>query len=486
MVVRIGNIIGYMLVVLGFCELFPIVVALSTGEHSLILPFFISALFTVFVGGALYLSFQNPQDRASRHEVILVMVVIWLGVPLFASLPFMITGFMTKLTDAYFEATSALTTTGSSLVVNLDLVPQTILFWRAFLQWIGGVLVFSMAVAILPLSSIGGLSLFRSVLPHGEGDDLLARIRYAFTPLFKVYLMMTVACILLLVLSGMGGFEAMLLSMATLSSGGFTSQGMAGGNMMRGITEFILMPFMLFAATNMTFHWAFLQRGRVKLYRQDPEIRHFYYILMVAVLFIFLSLVTVKELSDVGIWDKIRIALFTAVSSISTTGFLPDQATRLPLAVVVICMILLFVGGTTGSTAGGFKILRINIMKRLADKEISRLTHPSGVTPVTFGDQVVRNDTMVSIWALLFLFIAALAVVTIIYGSLGYSLQTSFGLSGTSLFSAGGLIPVISPDFVGYHSLSYAAKWVSSFTMILGRLEVIAILVLFMPSFWKN
>ncbi len=177
MIARIGNIIGYMLMVLGLCELLPIIVALITGEKNLILPFFISALFTVFVGGALYISFQNPTDRASRHEIILLMVVIWFGLPLFASMPFMVTGFMTKFTDAYFEAASALTTTGSSLVINLDLVSSTIIFWRSLLQWLGGVLVFVMAIAILPLSAIGAMDLFRSVLPHGEGDDLLARIR---------------------------------------------------------------------------------------------------------------------------------------------------------------------------------------------------------------------------------------------------------------------------------------------------------------------
>lgn len=486
MVVRIGNIIGYLLMVLGLCETLPILVALVSDERSFILPFFISALFTVFVGGALYISFQNPQDRASRAEILLVLIVVWFGMPLFASLPFMITGFMTKLTDAYFEAASALTTTGSSLVVNLDFVPKTILFWRAFLQWMGGVLVFSMAVAILPLSSIGGMALFRSVLPHGEGDDLLARIRYAFMPLFKIYASMTLVCVLLLVFSGHAAFEATLLAMATLSSGGFTSQGLAGVNMMNGMTEFILIPFMIFAATNMTFHWVFLRRGRVGIYRQDPEIKQFFYILIGAVLFIFLAMVIGEGLQEVGIGEKIRLAVFTAVSSMSTTGFIPDHAARMPLAVVVICMVLLFVGGTTGSTAGGFKILRMSIMKRHADKEVSRLTHPNGVTPVTFSDQVVRPETLLSIWTLLFLFITALAVITILFSMLGFDLQTSFGLSGTSLFSAGGLISLISPDFVGYHSLSYGAKWLSSFAMILGRLEVIAILVLFMPSFWRN
>ncbi|PCI43922.1 MAG: hypothetical protein COB49_11625 [Alphaproteobacteria bacterium] len=483
---RIGNIIGCLLMALGFCELLPIIVALVAEERNLILPFFVSSLFTVFIGGALFLSFQCPKDRASRHEIIMLMIVVWFGLPLFASLPFMITGFMTKLTDAYFETSSALTTTGSSLVTNLDLVPATLLFWRALLQWLGGILVFVMAIAILPLSSIGGMGLFRSVLPHGEGDDLLAHMRYALTPLFGIYAGMTLACMILLVIFGMGGFDAMLLAMATLSSGGFISQGASGVNSMNGLTEFTLIPFMIFAATNMTFHWAFLKRGRASIYGQDPEIFTFLYLLLVAALLIFLAIVISADMTEVGILQKAGIAVFTAVSTMTTTGFLPDHATSLPLAVIIICMVLLFIGGTTGSTAGGFKILRISLIKRHADKEVSRLTYPSGVTPVSFNGNVVSQPVMVSIWTLLFLFISALAVITILFGMMGYDIQSSLGLSVTGIFSAGGLIPLFSPDFIGYHSLPYAGKWLSSFAMIIGRLEIIALLVFLMPSFWKN
>jgi len=486
MLARIGNIIGYMLMLLGFCELLPIAVAVASGEKNLILPFFISGLFTIFVGGALFVSFQNPSTRPARHEIILLMIVVWFILPLFAAMPFMITGFMTKLADAYFEAASALTTTGSSLVINLDLVPKTLLFWRSLLQWLGGILVFVMAIAILPLSSIGGMDLFRSPLPHGEGDDLLARIRYAFTPLFKIYLAMTAACVVLLTTFGMGGFDALLMAMATLSSGGFTSQGVQGVNSMSGLTELILIPFMIFAATNMTFHWAFLRRGRANIYKQDPEFFNFLSILLGAFFLIFLAIIFSADLQDVSLLKKAELALFTAVSSMTTTGYVPDYADSMPLAVIVICLVLLFIGGTTGSTAGGFKILRINLMKRNADKEVSRLSYPNGITSVSCSGHRVPNITLVSIWTLMFAFIAALALVTILFGAMGYGLQTSLGLSTTGIFSAGGLIPLISPDFVGYHSLPYAGKWLLSFAMILGRLEVIALLVFLMPSFWKN
>lgn len=486
MIEKIGNILGYLLLILGLSELLPILIAVTNDENHLILPFFISSLFTVFAGGALMLSFQSQPDRATRHEVILLLVAVWVVLPVFASMPFMITGFMTKFSDAFFEAASALTTTGSSLVVNLDMVPESLLFWRASLQWLGGVLVFVMAIAIIPLSSIGGMDMFYSVLPHGEGEDLRARLRYAFGPLIGIYAGMTVFCTFMLMISGMDGFESMLTAMATLSSGGFTSGGMVGENSFSPMAEMFLIPFMLFAATNMTFHWAFLKKGRLSIYKQDPEISTFFFILTGAVLFIFLALLLSPDMAGVHLIKRAGIAIFTAVSALTTTGFLPDQATSLPLTVIVICMVLLFIGGTSGSTAGGFKILRISLMKRHADKEINNLTFPNAVTPISLNDTDVPQSSLISIWTLLFVFIVALAVITILFGGMGFDLQTSFGLSITSLFSSGGLIPLLSPEFIGYHSLSYGGKWLASLAMILGRIEVITILVFLMPSYWKN
>ena len=192
------------------------------------------------------------------------------------------------------------------------------------------------------------------------------------------------------------------------------------------------------------------------------------------------------NMQGTSLFGKAGIAIFTAVSTMTTTGFLPDHASSLPLSVIIISLILLFIGGTAGSTAGGFKILRITLMKRHADKEVSQLVYPNGVMPITFSDLVVAQSTLISVWTLLFLFVTAIAVSTILFGVMGYGLQTSFGLSATNLFSAGNLITMVSPDFVGYYSLPYVGKWLASMVMILGRLEVIALLIFLMPSFWRN
>jgi len=486
MIARIGNILGLLLLFLGVSELVPILVAISHDEFSLIMPFFISALFTIFIGGALFLSFQDLQENAGKHEIILFLVVLWGILPLFAALPFMVTGFLTKLTDAYFEATSALTTTGSSVIATIEIMPRTLLFWRSLLQWEGGILVFVLAVAILPMSNIGALNLFHSALPHGEGHGLRAKMKYAFMPLIKIYVLMTLICIFFLVISGMNFFDAMNTAMATLSSGGFTNPGMMQENGFGALGHMILIPFMIFAATNLTFHWAFFSQGRPAVYKNDPELSYFLMILFVGFILIWIALSLSSDFVNMGVLEKLEIASFTAVSSLSTTGFYPEEAGKLPLTIIVICVIMLFIGGTTGSTAGGFKVLRVKLLMRHADREINRLTHPNGVIPLRLDNSNIAPSTMMSIWTLLFIFLTFIAVATIIYGILGLEFQTSLGLTIANMFSAGGMTPLLSPDFIGYHSLANAGKWLTSAIMILGRLEIIIFLILFMPTYWKN
>lgn len=486
MITRIGNIIGLLLVFLGISEFLPILVALIYGEERLIVPFFISGLFTIFIGGGIYFAFQDMEEKPSRHEIMLFLFLVWVGLPLFASLPFMITGELTKLTDAYFEATSALTTTGSSVFSNLDLVPKSVLFWRSLLQWGGGVLVFVIAIAIMPLSGIGGIELFRSALPRGEGEGLVARLRYAFQPLFKIYASLTLLCALLLNIEGMNFFDALTTAMSTLSSGGFTNHSSLTSNGLDGLAEFILIPFMMIAATNLTFHWSFFSARRRRIYAQDTEMGYFLSFMFIAALLLFLSFFLSGSLQGVSIVKMLGIALFTAVSALSTTGFLPDQAYDMPLAAVIICSALLFVGGSTGSTAGGFKILRLKLLLRHADREISQLAYPHSIVPVRINDVDVTPTTFISVWTLLFVFLSSLAIITITYAAMSLDFQSGFGLAIANLFSAGGMTPLLAPDFLGYQGLTYSGKWLTSLVMIVGRLEVIAFLMIFLPSFWKN
>ncbi|WP_417318237.1 TrkH family potassium uptake protein [Emcibacter sp.] len=486
MFARIGNLVGYLLIILGASELLPALMASFFNEPNLILPFLISGLATMFVGTALYFAFQDFNENASRHEIILFMFCAWTGLPLFAAIPFMTTGVLTKLSDSYFEAASALTTSGSTVLANIDLVPRTIIFWRSLLQWEGGLLILCIAVAILPLTRIGGIDLFRSALPHGEGVGLLARMRYALIPLAKIYSFLTAFCMILLLLSGLGAFNSFNVAMATLSSGGFLPFETADKNLFSGMVELILLPFMILAATNFTYHWAFFSGNNLKIYKTDSEVRGFFVILMTAIILFFIALVLANSGFEANILRKFWISIFSVVSIITTTGFLPDQAADMPVSVVVIGSILLFIGGTTGSTAGGFKILRFKILMRHADREISRLAHPHSIVPLRINHLNVSSTTLYAVWILLFIFMSAAAFGAIFYGAMDLGLQTSLGLTIVNLFSAGGLTGLLAPDFVGYHSLPLAGKWLTSAIMIIGRLEVIAFLLCFMPSFWRN
>jgi len=486
MIRKVGHIIGHILIYLGISELVPIFVALYYGEDALILSFFICSMLTIFIGLGFYFAFNDNPEKPSRYEIISFLVIAWLIIPVFASIPFMVSGELTKFTDAYFEATSAFTTSGSTLLANSALSPKAILFWRSLLQWQGGIFIFVLAVAIMPLSAIGGSELFRSVLPHGEREGFVSRISYAFKPLATIYIGLTLMCLILLNCTNMTFFDAMTTSMATLSSGGFTNHANFGVNSFGDLAEFILIPFMAIAASNLTYHWAFMTTGKIRTYRDDQELKYFAIITFVAAIIIFLTLIGENGAPHISFLKKIGISIFTAVSALSTTGYLPDGANAMPLAVVIVCISLLFVGGAMGSSAGGFKIMRIKVLFRQADSEISRLAHPHGIVPMRVNDISVTSSILMSIWTLIFLYLSTIALFSVLYGLFGYNMATGIGLAVANLFSAGSMTGLIAPDFIGYSGMSYSAKWVTSAVMILGRLEIIALLIFISTSFRKS
>ncbi len=486
MITKVGHVIGHILIFLGVSELLPILVAMNYGEEYLILPFFICSMLTIFIGAGLYFAFRDEPEKPSRYDVISFLVLVWIFLPVFASIPFMVSGELTKFSDAYFEATSALTTTGSTMLANSSLVPKALLFWRSLLQWQGGIFIFVLATAIVPLSSIGGSELFRSALPHGEGEGFVSRIKATLMPLAIIYVGLSFLCMILLSFSGMTLFDAMSTAMATLSSGGFTNHANFGVNSFSNLAEFILIPFMAIAAANLTYHWSFVTTGKLRAYYYDRETKYFFAVVLIASIIIFMTLLNAENYVNSSLLKKMGTAIFTSVSAMSTTGFLPDGATSMPLGVVVVCVILIFVGGSMGSSAGGFKLTRFKVLFRQADSEISRLAHPHGIVPMRVNDMNVTSSMLMSIWTLLFLYLSSIAFFSVAYGAFGYDMEVSIGITITNLFSAGAMTGLIAQDFLGYSGMPYAAKWLTSAIMILGRLEIIALLIFISPSFRKN
>nr|WP_276515127.1 potassium transporter TrkG [Pseudemcibacter aquimaris] len=432
------------------------------------------------------MAFRDDPAKPDRYVVISFLVFTWLIIPLFASLPFMVSGVLTKLVDAYFEATSAFTTSGATMLANTALAPKTVLFWRSFLQWQGGIYIFIVAASIIPISAIGGSELFRNALPHGEGEGLLGRFKASFKPLAQIYILFTFGCMILLSLSGMSSFDALSTAMATLSSGGFTTQASSGVNQFNTMSELILIPFMLFAATNLTYHWSFFMNGRYKVYNNDREIKFFLGLFLFAVVIIFFAILGMDDAYYANVFRKFEVAMFTAASAISTTGFVPDAAKALPLSVTILCMLLMFVGGTACSSAGGFKVLRFRVLFRQADSEISRLAHPHGIVAMRMNDMNINSSILMSVWTLLFLYLSTIAFFACFYGYFGRDIDTAIGLTIANLFSAGSMTNVVAPDFIGYLGMGYAEKWMTSILMLIGRLEIIAFLIFLTPSFRKN
>ncbi|MEZ5756912.1 MAG: potassium transporter TrkG [Emcibacteraceae bacterium] len=486
MITNIGHIIGYLLIILGISELVPILAALTFGENHLVLPFFICSMLTIFVGTGFYLAFSYKHEKPSRFDIISFLIFVWTIIPVFASIPFMVTGVLTKFTNAYFEAVSAFTTSGSTMLANTALAPKAILFWRSFLQWQGGIFIFVLAISIIPLSSIGGSELFKSTLVHREQEGFLERLKSTLKNLALLYVGLTLVCVILLAISGMTTFDSLTTAMATLSSGGFTNHANSGVNSLNFRSEIILIPFMIIAATNLTYHWSFLTSGRLRLYKDDYELRYFLIIILIASLVIFLTLANSESGPDSSIISKLGLAIFTSVSALSTTGFLPDGAGTMPISTVVVCIILLFIGGSMGSSAGGFKIMRLKVLLRHADVEISRLAHPHGVVPMRVNNMTVTDTILMSVWTLFFLYLSSIAFFSLLYGILGYEVGVAIGLTVVNLFSAGSMTELIAQDFIGYSSMSYPAKWLSSAIMIIGRLEIMPLLIFLSPGFRKS
>lgn len=486
MITNIGHIIGYLLIILGISELVPILAALTFGENHLVLPFFICSMLTIFVGMGFYLAFSYKHEKPSRFDIISFLIFVWTIIPVFASIPFMVTGVLTKFTNAYFEAVSAFTTSGSTMLANTALAPKAILFWRSFLQWQGGIFIFVLAISIIPLSSIGGSELFKSTLVHREQEGFLERLKSTLKNLALIYVGLTLVCVILLAINGMTTFDSLTTAMATLSSGGFTNHANSGVNSLNFRSEIILIPFMIIAATNLTYHWSFLTSGKLRLYKDDYELRYFIIIFLIASMVIFLTLFSSNSGQDTSLIGKIGLAIFTSVSALSTTGFLPDGANAMPTSTVVVCIILLFIGGSMGSSAGGFKIMRLKVLLRQADVEISRLAHPHSVVPMRVNNMTVTDTILMSVWTLFFLYLSSVALFSLFYGILGYEVGLAIGLTVVNLFSAGSMTELIAQDFIGYSSMSYSAKWLSSAIMIIGRLEIMPLLIFLSPSFRKS
>lgn len=437
------------------------------------------------MGGVALVSFllrhltRKPSELQIR-EAFLTVTLTWVTFSFLGALPFMTSGSIPNLTDAFFETMSGFTTTGATILTDIEALPKSLLVWRNMTQWLGGMGVIALAVAVLPFLGLGGVQLFRAEVPGPTKDKISPRISETAKILWGVYLLFTLAEILLLILGGLSLFDSICITFGTLATGGFTPTNASIAAFPSPYVQYVVIVFMLIAGVNFSLHyWAL--RGRVRIYLSNPEFRFFLGLTGLATA----SILTARLVEGENFSEEFfRSTLFQTVSILTTTGFVTHDYEQWPYVTQIVLLALMFFGGCTSSTGGGIKNVRILIAFKFMGAELKKLFHPHGIFPVRTGlrtvpDRLVSNITGFIAFYVLIFFLGVMAMT-----SLGLDIETSIGAVAATLGNVGPGIGNVGP-LDNYAYLPVLGKWILSFLMLVGRLEIFTVLVIFTPTFWR-
>ncbi|MDT8375261.1 MAG: potassium transporter TrkG [Mariprofundaceae bacterium] len=415
--------------------------------------------------------------RLTHKDGFLIVALAWVILSLLGAIPFWTTGVCDTIIDGLFESTSGLTTTGSTILTDLDHMPPSILFWRSMQEWLGGMGIIVLAVAVMPLLGVGGMQLFRAETPGPTKDKLTARVTETAKVLWYIYLGMTVLAALLLWGAGMTLFNAVNHAMCAVSLGGFSTHDASVGHYDSPIIRNLLVLFMFLAGINFTLHFAALRRGfSIHAYFQDDEFRTYLKWLVALIVLVGLQV----YLSGTGTFSD---AIFIVVSSATTTGFSVTDYTLWPAATGLLLLAAMFVGACAGSTGGGLKIVRALLLFRQGKREVRRLIHPSAIIPVKIGDSSLGTPIVQAVWGFFVLYMACYGTISVLVAFTGVDMITAITATGACLTNAALGYGEVSSNFA---DLPDTAKFVLMFAMILGRLEIFTFFVLLVPEFWRK
>ncbi len=477
----IQRVLGILLMAFSLSMLPPVLVSWWYGDgavHAFIMAF----LLTLGTGVFSWVSVRGGHQELRLRDGFVVVVMFWVVLSFTGALPFMLaeTPHM-PLTDAVFESFSGLTTTGATVIVGLDSLPKSILYYRQQLQWLGGMGIIVLAVAILPMLRIGGMQLYRAETPGPIKDSKLTpRITETAKALWLIYLSMTVVCMLAYWAAGMSLFDAIGHAFSTIAIGGFSTHDASIGFFDSRLIELVCVGFMFASGVNFALHFL-AWRGSRRGYWRDAEFRFYTLILLVTTL-----LVTLVLLSR-GIYESpleaFSKALFHTVSIGTTAGFATVEHYAWPGFIGILLLFVSFVGGCAGSTGGGIKVIRFLLLIKQGLREITRLMHPSAKIPVRIGDKVISPRVIDAVWGFFALYIASFVVMYLALALTGLDLMTAFSAVAASMNNLGPGLANVGANYAGINDV---AKWILCFAMLLGRLEVYTLLVLLMPAFWRK
>ncbi len=477
----VGFILGQFLLALAASMLLPIVWGLAFGGSGLQALVW-SLLLTAGTGGSLLAALPRPERELKQREALALVVLAWVAVASFGSLPFVLSGYFRTVTDAVFEGASGFTTTGATILTDVEVLPEPIQLWRCFSHWLGGMGIVLLGIAVLPLVGHGGMSLYRAEFSGAKSEKLKPRITETVLALYKLYVAFTVAELLALRVAGMTWFEATCHAFSTLGTGGFSTRNASVGGFQSPAIEWIVIVFMVIAGISFVQHYRLFVERRPRSFFTDFEVRAY---LLVALAAAALIVPTLVWFNGYDLARAVRGAAFQVAAIITTTGFGTENFELwFPLAQMILFG-LMFVGGCTGSTAGGLKVSRLVLLARVVGREFRRMVERHGVFTVRLGGRVIPETTIQSLLNLIYLAGVVLAVSCLLLAAQGVDLLTSIAASVACMFNIGPGFGSVGPA-ENYAHLPALSKWVLMVCMVAGRLEFYTLIVILTPDFWKK
>ena len=473
-------LIGILLIVLGASMLAPYVlqVVLDEGSHS-----FISASFvTIFIGILFILANLEKEFKLNLRQTFLFSSLAWVTVAVFGSLPFLLSTQNFSFSEAFFESMSGITTTGATIISDLDNSPKSILLWRAIMQWLGGIGIVVMAITILPLLKVGGMQLFKMEGPDST-EKILPRTIEVATIIISTYIILTLMCGFFYWIFGMTIFDSVSHAMTTIATGGFSTHNDSIGFFKSSNIEMVASIFIILGSIPFISYLKFTQ-GNKKIFFQDVQIRGLIYLLLISIITMFLYLLLINDESS--LFDKIRISSFNVISILSGTGYVTDDFGLWGKFSLIFFLFLMFIGGCAGSTACGIKIFRLQMLLIFLKNQIKKIISPNSVIITKYNNQKISDNFINSVIIFIFTFLFIFLIIAMLLSISGLDFITSISGAASSISNVGpGLGDIIGPNG-NYKDIPDASKWILSAGMLLGRLELFAVLVLFFPSFWRG
>lgn len=477
------KILGLLLMFFSvLANLLPILVSLiyQDGNTSV----FLTSMGIIFlVGFALFVPTARTHKELSTRDGFLVVTLFWAVLGTAGCLPFFLSPeVQLSITDAVFESLSGLTTTGATVISGLDELPKSILFYRQQLQWLGGMGIIVLAVALLPMLGIGGMQLYRAESPGPVKDNkLVPRLAETAKALWYIYLFLTVACALAYWIVGMDLFDAVSHSFTTVAIGGFSTHDASMGYFDSSAVDLVAIVFMFVAGVNFALHFTAWKQRKFLPYLADPEFKFYSFILLLV------SVVTISILyfseAYASFSEAIIRGLFQVVSVATTTGFTTADFSTWPLFLPYLLLYAAIIGACAGSTGGGMKVMRILLIFKQGIREVQRLIHPRASIPIKLGNEVISDRVVESVWGFFAVYVMAFMAMLLALLATGLDIVTAFSAVGACINNLG---PGLADVAESYGHLNPAAKWILCFAMLLGRLEVFTLLVLFTPMFWRR